>query len=171
MYNTLVINLFAGPGAGKSTLAATIFSKLKTKGISCELALEFAKDLVWEQRFETIKDQIYIFGKQYHRLHRLLGKVEVIITDSPILLSSIYDEEKRKELENLILSEFRRMNTLNFFIIRNKPYDTKGRYQTEKESIKKDKEILEYLKLKDIQYYSIFGNNEDCVQLIVNKIM
>lgn len=33
---TLVVNLFAGPGAGKSTGAAYIFSKLKMLGYDCE---------------------------------------------------------------------------------------------------------------------------------------
>jgi adenylate kinase family enzyme len=38
-----VINLFGGPGCGKSTLAARIFSILKLKDISCELINEYAK--------------------------------------------------------------------------------------------------------------------------------
>jgi adenylylsulfate kinase-like enzyme len=41
-----VINLFGGPGTGKSTLAAALFTDLKMKGINAELVTEFAKDLV-----------------------------------------------------------------------------------------------------------------------------
>lgn len=46
MNKTIVINLLGAPGAGKSTLAALIFSKLKMKNIACEIVTEFAKDLV-----------------------------------------------------------------------------------------------------------------------------
>lgn len=46
MKNTIIVNLFAGPGAGKSTGAAYIFSKLKLAGIDCEYVSEFAKDKV-----------------------------------------------------------------------------------------------------------------------------
>lgn len=41
-----VINLFAGPGSGKSTTCAGVFNKLKLAGINCEMALEYAKDKV-----------------------------------------------------------------------------------------------------------------------------
>ena len=60
MKNTIIINLFAGPGAGKSTGAAFIFSKLKMLGIDAELVTEFAKDKVWEQNKEAFKCQFYI---------------------------------------------------------------------------------------------------------------
>ena len=33
--NTIIVNLFAGPGAGKSTGAAYVFAKLKLAGIDC----------------------------------------------------------------------------------------------------------------------------------------
>ncbi len=46
---TLVINMFAGPGAGKSTLAAGTFFRLKCLGVNAEIAPEYAKDLVWEE--------------------------------------------------------------------------------------------------------------------------
>lgn len=42
----LVVNMFGAPGAGKSTGAAYIFSKLKMAGVNAELVTEFAKDKV-----------------------------------------------------------------------------------------------------------------------------
>jgi tRNA uridine 5-carbamoylmethylation protein Kti12 len=53
---TIVINLISGPCAGKSTAAAGIFSALKKQGIECELALEYAKDCVWDESFYKMKD-------------------------------------------------------------------------------------------------------------------
>ena len=77
----IIINLFAGPGSGKSTTCAGLFSKLKLAGINCEMVLEYAKELVWENNLETLDDQIYIFAEQLHRINRLKNKVDVIITD------------------------------------------------------------------------------------------
>lgn len=41
---TLVVNLFGGPGSGKSTGAAYVFARLKMLGYNAELVTEFAKD-------------------------------------------------------------------------------------------------------------------------------
>ena len=100
-----VINLFGQPGAGKSTGAAYIFSQLKLRGINAELVTEFAKDKVYEETKEVFNNQIYIFGKQYFRMSRIAKKVDVIITDSPLLLSSFYTsgESYDKELNDLVL--------------------------------------------------------------------
>ena len=76
----LVVNLFGAPGAGKSTGAAYIFSKLKMAGINAELVTEFAKDKVWEESKAVFQNQAYIFGKQYFRISRVQGKVDVVIT-------------------------------------------------------------------------------------------
>lgn len=93
MKNTLVVNLIAAPSSGKSTLMADIFAKLKWMNIDCELVTEFAKDLVWEERTETFKDELYIFAKQNHRLFRVNGKVDVIITDRPLILTILYNNK------------------------------------------------------------------------------
>ena len=78
---TLVVNFCAGPGAGKSILCAATFAALKWRGVSAEMALEYAKDKVWEETETVFKNQLYIFGKQQYRMHRLDGKVDVIVTD------------------------------------------------------------------------------------------
>ena len=89
---TYIINLFGPSGCGKSSGAAYIFSKLKMAGVSCELVPEYAKDKVWENNEEIFNpmNQVYIFGKQFYRISRLIGQVKYVITDSPILLSNVY---------------------------------------------------------------------------------
>lgn len=37
MKNTLIVNLFAGAGAGKSTFSASLFAELKKRGVDKEL--------------------------------------------------------------------------------------------------------------------------------------
>lgn len=46
---TIAVNLFGGPGSGKSTQALGVTYKLKVNGINCEYASEHAKDLVWRE--------------------------------------------------------------------------------------------------------------------------
>jgi hypothetical protein len=87
-----IINLWGGPGAGKTTTASGLFSILRHKWkVNLELVTEFATDLCFEQARENLKDQVYLLGMQYHRLWRAdkVG-VEVVITDAPIGLNTIY---------------------------------------------------------------------------------
>ena len=92
MKKTKVINFFSGPSSGKSTSAAKLFSELKTEGVNCELVTEFAKDEVWSGNIDRLKDQIHVFGNHHHRFWRLIGKVDLIVTDSPILMSIAYTD-------------------------------------------------------------------------------
>lgn len=93
MRKPIVVSLYAGPGAGKSTLAAYTFSKLKMLGVNCELVTEFAKDKVWEKNNTALDNQIYIFAKQQYRIARCADKVDVIVTDSPLFLSAFYNSD------------------------------------------------------------------------------
>jgi len=152
MKNTIFINLFGGPGVGKSTLCAMIFAELKIKGVDCEMALEYAKDVVWEESFRKLSNQIYIFGKQHHRIHRLKGKVDVVITDSPLLNSVVYDATENLDLRNLILSEFKSLNTLNYYVDRVFAYEENGRVQNQEQAIEKDKTYKKLLEDNSIPY-------------------
>lgn len=169
----LVVNLFAGPGTGKSTGMAYIFSKLKMKGINAEIASEFAKDKVWEDSKEVFNSQIYIFGKQNFKLSRLKNKVDVVITDSPILLSMIYSRENEKEykdeLDNLVLKVFNTYNNYNVFLNRVKEYHQEGRFQNESEAKVIDEKVKSLLVNKNIQF-DIFDGSIDGYDKIVERI-
>ena len=165
----IVVNLFAGPGSGKSTTCAGVFAKLKLAGVNCEMALEYAKDKVWEESNKVLDDQIYVFGKQLHRIFRLKDKVDVVITDSPILLSIIYDKTGNKYFSDLVLNQFNNFDNINYFIERTTVYNPKGRLQTEDEAKEIDKVLLDLLKDCNIEYDSV-GKSE-AVDYIFNKIM
>src|SRR4051812_8750331 len=88
---TFVVNLFGGPGVGKSTLAAEIFVTLKKRGIEVELIQEYVKAWAWDGKPVGTFDQLYILAKQLKLETRLYGKVDVVVTDSPLLFSPIYE--------------------------------------------------------------------------------
>lgn len=142
---TTVINLIGSPGTGKSTIASELFAKMKWLGYDVELVSEYAKELVWEQRHETFKNELYIFAKQQHRLFRLQGKVKYIITDRPLLLSIFYNDKygnKSENFRNMVLEEINKFENIDIFLNRTKPYVSKGRNQTEEESKEFAKEML-----------------------------
>lgn len=165
----IVVNLFAGPGSGKSTTCAGVFAKLKLAGVNCEMALEYAKDKVWEESNKVLDDQVYVFGKQLHRVFRLKDKVDVVITDSPILLSVIYDKTKNKYFKDLVIDQFNNFENRNYFIRRNTVYNPKGRLQTEDEAKKIDAILIDLLEDCKINYKTV--DKENAVNGIFNEIM
>lgn len=139
----IVINLWGAPGCGKSTAAAFLFSRLKSLGVNVELVTEFAKDLTWEERNEALKNQLYVSGIQSFRISRLDGRVDVVITDSPVPSGIFYVPENEKEIIRPVLyHEFNKYMNINFLMTRDKPYASYGRSQSEEESNALAKEIM-----------------------------
>ena len=153
--DTVIVNLFAGPGAGKSTLAAGLFYRLKLMGVECDLATEYAKTVIWMDAQALFHNQVYIFAKQHERVFQAFGKVDVIVTDSPILLSWVYNGSPA--LCRLALDEHRRARTLNYVIQRVKPYSTVGRLQDAEEATRLDRRIIRVLHDNHISYTPIPG--------------
>jgi len=161
MNKPITINLFSGPGAGKSTTAAAVFSLLKMHDINAELITEFAKDLTWEKRLRTLDNQYYIWGKQHHRMWRLKGQVNVMVTDSPLILGLIYGGPRPDCFNETIMRSFYdEFDNMNYFLMRMKPFNPKGRNQTEDEAKKLDDEVLLMLAENDIRYKIVPGNTE-----------
>ena len=90
-----IINLFGGPGIGKSTQAAGLYAIMKRNNMSVELTSEFPKVIAWEKNHSAIRDQLYITANQHRNISRLYGQVEYIIIDSPILFGLVYIFQSR----------------------------------------------------------------------------
>lgn len=172
---TEIINLFGAPGSGKSTTRAGIFHRLKLLGYNCEEVPEFAKDLTWEERKMALACQPYIFGKQLRNMERLVGKVDIIITDSPLLLSYYYGKKYSKdkypvEFYRSIYEISTKFGGQNYFLRRDKPYNPTGRNQTEDEAREIDKE--QYNLLRDLNIpFKEFKGNESALYEIIHDMM
>ncbi len=165
----LVVNLIGAPGSGKSTSAAYIFSKLKMLGYNAELITEFAKDKVYEKNFSAINNQVYVFAKQYYKMDRCKEQVDVIVTDSPIIVSTIYNKDKilGEDFNKLVLNVYNSFDNMLYFINRVKKYEPRGRYQkTSAEADKVGEKIKKTLIKYNLPYVEKPGNEESCNQII-----
>ena len=167
----IVINLFGPPGSGKSTGAAEVFAALKKVGVNAELVTEFAKDKTWEHNATALGCQEYVFGKQSYRLSRCRNEVDVIVTDSPLPLGIIYNNNPAlgEKFNEVVLNIFNTYRNYNYYINRVKPYNPKGRNQTEAESDALGEPIKNLLITANIEYKTVDGNDAG-YQNIINEI-
>lgn len=175
----LVVNLFGGPGVGKSTLAMRLASDLKMLHVETEYVSEYAKDLVYENR--SLTDQIMIFAEQNRRIKRLTNPdsgVKVVICDAPILLSVAYEEFRRdkgfyvksEHFAPFMVDVFNGYKNLNILLKRDAEddYSIVGRKESAEESEKVDRIITNVLNRYHIPY---MVKSRDARKDILNKIL
>lgn len=136
---TTIINLYGGPGTGKSTSSAFLFYKLKSMGRDVELVREYVKNWAWEGRHIGPYDQFYFMGKQIRSEAMLFGKVDYIVTDCPVLLGGYYARRYSsptvaKGILGSVLSFYESALSdghkhIDVFLKRTKPYNQAGRYE------------------------------------------
>lgn len=164
-----IVNLYAGPGTGKSTTAAATFAELKYRGVNCEYITEYAKDATWERRGPKVfLAQEYIFGKQHFKIARVADEVDYLVTDSPILLGLVYTPPDfyLPSLKYVLREAYDRYDNLDVFLLRSKAYNPSGRNQTEDEARVKDIEIKEMLMKQNISFSMINVSRETPNQII-----
>src|SRR5579862_7395923 len=95
MSKPLIIEFLGGPFCGKSLCALGLSYKLKLSGYNIEYVPERAKSLSWRDDMHTLSLQPYVTMKQIRDLYDLCktdNKLEVIISDTSILLGLVYQD-------------------------------------------------------------------------------
>jgi len=157
MKDLKVINLIAPPGAGKSTIAAGLFASLKMDHLNVELVPEYAKTIVWWDRTRELEDQLYITAKQNHKQFMLIGKADLVVTDSSIILGLLYQptwwcDDLKENFKGVVKCHLNSYDNKFIFIERNHEYDPKGRNQTEEEAKNIEVELKLLLTELGIEY-------------------
>lgn len=153
----VVINLYGGPGAGKTTLALKLTAHLKEeyKG-RVEYVPEYARELIFQTKEQDelerkLSNQRRITREQADRLYNAItyNKADIIVTDSPLDLGKIYMKNlaDKEAVEHIISTSKEAYKEINFFINRSesKEFDELGRVHTLEESKKLDERILKEL--------------------------
>lgn len=166
-----VINLIGPPGAGKSTTAARLFADLKQRGVVAELVTEYAKDLTWERAHDRLSYPPIVTSEQAWRIARLRDKkVEVVVTDGPVLLGLLYGADMPACWKDWVLFEHGRYRSLTCLIERVKPYVPVGRSQTEAESDAIADRLLRMLIDERIRFKRVRGD-EAAASIIMHHAM
>jgi len=166
---TKIINLFGGPGSGKSTISSGLFYELKRRNISCDNPYEFPKQVAWEQNDSQINDQLFIFANQHRGVVRSYGKVDYIILDSPILLSLAYKNGYEsgypstlygETFDKMVLDVFNKYENINIFLDRPNVFQDDGRFQDQQESLDFDNKIKSIMDENSINYRTLKVNDK-----------
>lgn len=144
-----VIALLGAPGAGKSTCAAWLFANLRLSGVKCELVGEFAKDLFWDES-NAWKDQLYVFANQWRMVDRVLRKTDIVVTDSPPILSLFYNRPHGQAFIDLVEDRCRQHEVQYFLLKRAVPYDQDGRRESEAEADAIHSEMASWLQKRGL---------------------
>lgn len=177
MKKTIVINLFGGPGIGKSTIAAKVFTELKNLGISTELVLDYIKKKVESGHKPDAFTQPQIYGEQLKKESALYNQVEFIITNSPLLLSAIHqlkneghDTIKHQIFHDIRTAKKQNIHHINLVLCRSLPFFPDVSYEYEKESIEIDQSIHSFLNKNEIDFEIISAPIEDTSERIIEYI-
>ncbi len=166
---TTLINIYAGPGAGKSTLAAEVFMRLKKAGHSAELVTEYVKEWVYRAIPVGPFDDVVITANQLHRESVLYGKVDYIVTDSPIGLGAVF--ERIHNPDSRIMLDLCRnirkrqdaagVNVVNMLLKRQHAFVQEGRFHDEYQSHRADAECESLLRTGCNRPFYFVNNADD----------
>lgn len=164
---TIRIALLGGPSAGKSTLAARVFADLKEEKIITELVQEYAREHINKYgKISNILSQYLIYEKQKEKEDIIPSRVQVVITDSPTILSYIYGlyyydpsnvdhQQMVIEMYRKIINDIKRYDLI-FYLEPTRPYVQDGtRTQTAEEAKEIGEMVVQFLELHGIEYETL----------------
>lgn len=157
---TYLVNIGGGASSGKSTLAAAVYAELKSQNKSVELVREYVKTWCYrDHKINELWDPLYIFAKHLRAQSALYGKVEYIITDSPLWLSPVYEEFYTPNETTMsalywdirIRQDNNNIRNIDCIVTRDYPYVVEARFETEDEAKRVDKICRDQIR----QYYTV----------------
>ncbi len=171
------VNLYSGPGSGKSVATAWLWSELKIAGYSIEHVPEWVKRWAYEKRPIESFDEIYSFAKQMSKEELYLkAGVDLIISDSPLVMVGAYSEKHENLFSDELFSLARKFESIypsiNLFINRGDiEYQTAGRYETYEQALKMDK-FIERIMGRELKQYCVCDtkNRAGMLNYIVDQL-
>ncbi len=170
MNNCTICSVYSGPGGGKTTTAAHLFSQLKSLHYDVEYVNEFAKECILSKNNTAIKNQIYLFATQLYRIECASLHSQFVITDSPLLLNVVYNQFTTESdyLKDLVVEQYRKFNNVDIILKRgsNHEHSMIGRIHGLTESISLDRQIESIVKESSDKYIMFDAFNSDIKELI-----
>lgn len=173
---TTIINVYGGPGVGKSTSASYLYYLLKTQNENVELVREYVKSWAWEGRKFSVYDEIYFLGKQVRHESMLFGKVEWIVTDAPVYMTayyaSMYCQPQLAQGVAAAAQAFYQQakddghQHLHVVLNRTLPYQAEGRYQTELQALGVDEGVQKMLQRFDVPIIHSAPDNDILIKTL-----
>lgn len=173
MTDKLVVNFFGSPNSGKTVAATSLFSKLKKHHLDAVLVSEFAHEKVVEENVRALQNQLYVFANQQYKIFCAHAHARVVVTDSPILLAAIYNQDAIPALHDVIIDQHRHYNNLNILMELDPahPYAMVGRIHSLTESMTIQNQIVGLLETLDIPYLRYNDSTEDeIVSLVLSSL-
>jgi nicotinamide riboside kinase len=166
-----IVNCFGGPGSGKSTLAARLYTELKQQHVEVEYVNEYPKQLVYEENIMSLQNQILVFATQYHRIWTAARHNQIVITDSPLMLSTVYHPDTGENFHRLIVETHEKFNNLNIMLRRFPEHHSMvGRIHSLTESISLDNRIRHVLEQHDMDYLEFDSSASDNIPPLLQLI-
>lgn len=165
----VLVNIFGGPGVGKTTIAAEVFIELSKWGKTVHLMQEKSKVDAWLKKPPTLEDQVRYLAETYDEQAKLLrnGRPEVILSDSPVALVGIYTDlngglmgnatHLAKSIMTIALGDHSK--ELPFLLERMGEYVEDGRFQSEVDAKRLDRDIAFAVYWHYATYYKITVRN------------
>ncbi len=152
LYPTKVINIIGGPGCDKSLFSSAIILNLNLRHKSVEHIPDYAKSLVWQKDFESLKNQYQIAQRQFEMIDLLDGQVQYLVTECALPQVLYYNENYADNICDIaktklhILEWYKQHDNLNILVERgDKKYSHTGRFQDEEQAREIDKALRKIL--------------------------
>lgn len=122
---TITVNLFGSPGTERGTVARQLKDMLETqyKGISVAVVGDYIADLVNDGKKDmlngSLEIQKTIYNEQHRRVQELMGKVDVVITNNPDILSTVYLQDRSEDAEawkQQTIADFKQERNFNILL-------------------------------------------------------